>query len=94
MPAGILTHNGQEPIHGSNMDQSPEAVRNVTLRVTFVNGSGTPVFEGVDWYSTVQCAVLYSVEPWPPHPLLPFCEALPDVDARAGPRSCERPLLC
>ena len=32
------------------MDQSPEAVRNVTLRVSFVNGTSGTVFEGVDWY--------------------------------------------
>eukprot|EP00756_Hemistasia_phaeocysticola_P033190 Hpha_TRINITY_DN16452_c1_g14::TRINITY_DN16452_c1_g14_i1::g.161484::m.161484 len=35
--------------HGGNMDQSPPAVRNVTLRVDFVRG-GEAVFSGVDWY--------------------------------------------
>jgi hypothetical protein len=35
-------------LHG-NMDQSPTAVRNVTLRVRFVRG-GKRVFDGVDWY--------------------------------------------
>ena len=38
--------------HVANMDQSPPAVRNVTLHVRFVNGSAArkPLFEGVDWY--------------------------------------------
>ena len=34
--------------HVANMDQSPEAVRNVTLRVHIVRGS-VVVAEGVDW---------------------------------------------
>ena len=37
-------------IHVGNMDQSPESVRNCTLRVRFVDGSGGLKFQGVDWY--------------------------------------------
>ena len=36
-------------VHGANMDQTPPEVRNLTLRVSFVNGSDH-LFEGVDWY--------------------------------------------
>eukprot|EP00041_Stephanoeca_diplocostata_P025103 m.650402 g.650402 ORF g.650402 m.650402 type:complete len:425 (+) comp22671_c0_seq7:193-1467(+) len=38
-------------IHGANMDQTPEAVRNLTLQVTFTNGSVDEVIaDSVDWY--------------------------------------------
>ena len=37
-------------LHVGNMDQQPPAVRNATLRVRFIDGNGTIMFEGVDWY--------------------------------------------
>ena len=37
--------------HGGNMDQLPSAVRNLTLRVKFIDGAGKIVFEGVAWIS-------------------------------------------
>lgn len=39
----------KEIMHVGNMDQSPLAVRNVTLQVEF-RMNGSVVFEGVDWY--------------------------------------------
>ena len=44
-------------MHVGNMDQSPPAVRNVTLRVRFVQSDGSLIFEGVDWYCTPRCGV-------------------------------------
>jgi len=38
-----------EVVHGANMDQSPEAVRRLTLKVRFVDRNGVR-FQGVDWY--------------------------------------------
>ena len=46
---GILATDGTTVRHVANMDQSPTAVRNVTLSVNFVNGSSTVLFYGVDW---------------------------------------------
>lgn len=36
-------------LHGGNMDQSPLAVRNLTLHMIFKQG-GRKLFEGADWY--------------------------------------------
>lgn len=49
---GIVAQDAEGRIHHiANMDQSPEAVRNVTLSVRFVrNASAAPVLLGVDWY--------------------------------------------
>ena len=41
-PAGVL--------HVANMDQSPTAVRNLTLDVTFHHADGSVSHRGVDWY--------------------------------------------
>lgn len=47
----LLARDAQgHTMHVGNMDQSPEAVRNCTLRIRFVDGAGKVVFEGVDWY--------------------------------------------
>ena len=49
---GIVAQDAEGRVHHiANMDQSPEAVRNVTLSVRFVrNASAAPVLLGVDWY--------------------------------------------
>ena len=48
---GILAQDSDTGLlmHGGNMDQSPESVRNVTMRFSFTRG-GETVFQGVDWY--------------------------------------------
>ena len=48
---GIVAQDAHGVHHVANMDQSPEAVRNVTLAVTFVRSpKGSPALLGVDWY--------------------------------------------
>jgi N-acylethanolamine-hydrolysing acid amidase len=47
--AGVGGGGGVVITHVANMDQTPEAVRNITLRVHIVRGSIT-VAEGADWY--------------------------------------------
>jgi len=37
-------------LHVANMDQSPTAVRNLTLDVTFHHADGSVSHRGVDWY--------------------------------------------
>eukprot|EP00929_Paragymnodinium_shiwhaense_P037383 TRINITY_DN19929_c0_g1_i1.p1 TRINITY_DN19929_c0_g1~~TRINITY_DN19929_c0_g1_i1.p1 ORF type:complete len:420 (+),score=79.09 TRINITY_DN19929_c0_g1_i1:87-1346(+) len=47
---GILVKDASgHVLHGANMDQTPESVRNMTLEVTFTRGNRT-LFRGVDWY--------------------------------------------
>mmetsp|Transcript_4857 Transcript_4857/g.12933 ORF Transcript_4857/g.12933 Transcript_4857/m.12933 type:complete len:394 (-) Transcript_4857:493-1674(-) len=40
-------------VHVGNMDQSPPAVRNITLEVTFRGHDGSVSFRGVDWYAVL-----------------------------------------
>eukprot|EP00965_Chrysotila_dentata_P194298 6176295-Pleurochrysis_carterae.AAC.1 len=48
---GLLAEDGAGNVyHVANMDQSPEAVRKLTLHVLFTDGHGNTLFEGVDWY--------------------------------------------
>ena len=78
--------------HAANMDQSPPAVRNVTLHVRFVRGDGTLVFEGVDWYwfttgvsRAVRKGVASVQENWRTAALRPAAQVLADISAGAAP---------
>ena len=47
----IAQTDSGDVLHIANMDQSPEAVRNVTLSVKFTRGTGgSPLVHAVDWY--------------------------------------------
>lgn len=48
-------------VHGANMDQQPEQVRNLTLQLHVVDGSGATVFRGVDWYAILSTGVSRAV---------------------------------
>eukprot|EP00927_Polykrikos_kofoidii_P010913 TRINITY_DN14608_c0_g1_i1.p1 TRINITY_DN14608_c0_g1~~TRINITY_DN14608_c0_g1_i1.p1 ORF type:complete len:414 (+),score=53.94 TRINITY_DN14608_c0_g1_i1:131-1372(+) len=48
--------------HGGNMDQSPPATRNLTLRVKFIDEVGNTVFQGVDWYTILSTGVSRAVK--------------------------------
>ena len=89
---GVVAQDASGGIHhAANMDQSPPAVRNVTLRVRFVQGDEL-LFEGVDWYwftTGVSRAVrkgLASVqENWRTAALRPAKQVLADIGAGAAP---------
>ena len=79
-------------VHAANMDQTPEAVRNVTLRVRFVGDEGLfvgdegLVFEGVDWYwfttgvsRAVRRGLASLQENWRTQPPRPLGDALDDI---------------
>ncbi|CAK9054341.1 unnamed protein product [Durusdinium trenchii] len=46
----------------ANMDQSPLAARNLTLRISVVDDKGEPLFEGVDWYTLLSTGVSRAVK--------------------------------
>lgn len=57
----VAQTQGGAVLQGGNMDQSPPAVRNLTLRLRFVDGAGRTVFEGTDWYAVLTTGVTRAV---------------------------------
>lgn len=77
--------------HTANMDQTPEAARNVTLQVTFTRG-GEVVMQGVDWYwftggvsRAVKKGVASVQENWRQVGMLRMADVLADISAGAVP---------
>lgn len=93
----LLAHSeAGATLHVGNMDQSPPAVRNATLRVRFVRGGAT-LFEGVDWYwfttglsRVVRKGVASLQENWrtskTPTPLATMLERIAAGPSRATPQ--------
>ena len=60
---GIVAENQDGHIvQLANMDQSPLAARNLTLRVQVIGAAGTFLFEGVDWYTLLSTGVSRAVK--------------------------------
>ncbi|CAJ1389830.1 unnamed protein product [Effrenium voratum] len=60
---GIVTQAADGSIlHVANMDQSPLAARNLTIRVSVVSSSGDLLFEGVDWYTLLSTGMSRAVK--------------------------------
>ena len=80
--------------HGGNMDQLPSAVRNLTLRVKFIDDAGKIVFEGVDWYTLLSTGVSRAVkkgvatvqENWRTTEPRPVAEVIADIEAGVMPQ--------
>merc|ERR1712228_933871 len=73
-------------LQAGNMDMAPEAVRKITLRITFTRGEEV-VFKGVDWYwfnagvsRAVRAGVASLQENWREGATIPHEQVLQDIE--------------